>query len=365
MADAADARRRARRPLDGRLHLPPRPGRDLRPRPRRRRPHRRRSGRCAPSYLPGLADGRRGARSTWRLQKERAGSGALGDIGAHAIDLVRVHHRPAPHERLGHDRHHRRRAPAAGRGQSASSGTASAERGEVTVDDVALFTGRYRLRAGTRSASSRPRASRTGPQERAAHRGVGLARAPSPSTSSDMNELEFYDATLPADRAGLPQDPRHRARAPLPRAVVAGRPHARLRARLLAPGRSTSSRRSPPARSRARRSPTACTCSACWTPSSGAPPREAPGPRPPPEPARHARTITSRTHRKEDRNDATDHPVHRPVGRPARSRRSRASPPSGATTASRSPAGATTSTRGAGTTTTTCRASSTCSSGTA
>ena len=30
---------------------------------------------------------------TWRLQKERAGSGALGDIGAHIIDLDPVRHR--------------------------------------------------------------------------------------------------------------------------------------------------------------------------------------------------------------------------------------------------------------------------------
>ena len=54
--------------------------------------------------------------------------------------------------------------------------------------------------------------------------------------------------------------------------------------------------------------------------------------------ARHSRRGT--------RHDATIHPLHRPVGRPARSRRSPASPPDGATTASRSPAGATTSTPG-------------------
>src|SRR6185312_11932077 len=78
---------------------------------------------------------------TWRLDKSLAGSGALGDIGAHAIDAVQfvtgrsvksvsgiletiVHERPLLGESIG------------------LSGTASSERGTVTVDDVALFTGR-------------------------------------------------------------------------------------------------------------------------------------------------------------------------------------------------------------------------------
>lgn len=79
---------------------------------------------------------------TWRLDKDRAGSGALGDIGAHAIDLAQfmtgqrisavsgiiqtlVEERPLLAETRG------------------LSGSASAERGRVTVDDVALFTARF------------------------------------------------------------------------------------------------------------------------------------------------------------------------------------------------------------------------------
>lgn len=78
---------------------------------------------------------------TWRLDKSLAGSGALGDIGAHAIDLVEhvtgaslatvsgtletfVTERPLMAEGVG------------------LSGTASSERGQVTVDDAAFFTAR-------------------------------------------------------------------------------------------------------------------------------------------------------------------------------------------------------------------------------
>ena len=79
---------------------------------------------------------------TWRLTKEGAGSGALGDIGAHIVDTVQfvtdqtvaqvsgtlrtfVAERPLLTSAIG------------------LTGTASAdERGEVTVDDAALFAGK-------------------------------------------------------------------------------------------------------------------------------------------------------------------------------------------------------------------------------
>jgi len=79
----------------------------------------------------------------WRLQAERAGSGALGDIGAHIVDLAEfltgasisavtgvtetfVAQRPLP---LGPD--------------GGLSGVAGEEMGEVTVDDAALFLARF------------------------------------------------------------------------------------------------------------------------------------------------------------------------------------------------------------------------------
>jgi predicted dehydrogenase len=79
----------------------------------------------------------------WRLQKDLAGSGALGDIGAHIADLARflvgeivevngllqtfIKERPLQAQTTG-----------SGLGASASQ-----ERGQVTVDDAALFLARF------------------------------------------------------------------------------------------------------------------------------------------------------------------------------------------------------------------------------
>jgi len=78
----------------------------------------------------------------WRLQKEYAGSGALGDIAAHAIDLAQfitglkltgvsgtldtiIRERPVLESTSG------------------LGGVGGTETGTVTVDDVAMFTGRF------------------------------------------------------------------------------------------------------------------------------------------------------------------------------------------------------------------------------
>src|SRR5688500_16256119 len=78
---------------------------------------------------------------TWRLQKDRAGSGALGDIGAHIIDLA--HFITGEHvagvSAVTETFVRERPLPAAVHGLSASAGTG---RGPVTVDDAAIFVGR-------------------------------------------------------------------------------------------------------------------------------------------------------------------------------------------------------------------------------
>ena len=83
---------------------------------------------------------------TWRLDKAKSGSGALGDLGAHLIDTTQwltgqaiigvsailetfVTSRPLSGERAG----------LGGHGDT----DADAPRGEVTVDDAALFTARF------------------------------------------------------------------------------------------------------------------------------------------------------------------------------------------------------------------------------
>jgi len=77
----------------------------------------------------------------WRLQKDRAGSGALGDIGAHIADLAMfLVGEIVEVNGLLQTFIKERPLPAATTGLSAS---ASQERGQVTVDDAALFLARF------------------------------------------------------------------------------------------------------------------------------------------------------------------------------------------------------------------------------
>ena len=242
---------------------------------------------------------------TWRMQKERAGSGALGDIGAHAVDLTeyitgqKVTTVSGIIETLVTER------PLLGEGVGLS-GTASAERGQVTVDDIALFTGR--LESGALASFEATR-FRTG-RKNALRIEISGTKGAIAFDLERLNELEFYDATLPETDAGLPADPRHRARSSLPRTVVADRSYARLRARLLAPGlrlRHGDRRRHPAAavlRGRAARAAGA----GCRRAQLRGRQRLDAGRRL--SRAHHLQTPEGH------RNDATHHALHRPVGRP-------------------------------------------------
>jgi predicted dehydrogenase len=77
----------------------------------------------------------------WRLIADQAGSGALGDIGAHIVDLTQfvTGQRLVGVNAMLETFVRERPLPAASAGLSASGGTG---RGEVTVDDAALFLGR-------------------------------------------------------------------------------------------------------------------------------------------------------------------------------------------------------------------------------
>jgi predicted dehydrogenase len=126
----------------------------------------------------------------WRLQKERAGSGALGDIGAHVIDLTQfitgdrivgvagmletfVKERPLPE--------------------------ATGGRGEVTVDDAAAFLARFGGGAqgvfeATRFATGRKNAIRI--EVNGSHGSLAF-------DFEDMNLLQFYDARDDTATAGF------------------------------------------------------------------------------------------------------------------------------------------------------------------
>jgi predicted dehydrogenase len=144
----------------------------------------------------------------WRLQKDKAGSGALGDIGAHVVDLAAfltgqrlagvsgtlarfVEKRPLPTESTG------------------LSGVGGRELGDVTVDDAAAFFGRTEEGAlatfeATRFANGRRNAMRMELNGSDGSLAFDFER---------LNELQVYDGTVSSADAGfrriLATDPDH------------------------------------------------------------------------------------------------------------------------------------------------------------
>ena len=126
----------------------------------------------------------------WRLRRERAGSGALGDLGAHLIDLAQylagewltgvsghtttfVSERPLPDD--------------------------PSRRGAVTVDDAAVFTGRtasgvLAIFEVSRVAAGRKNALRIELNGERGSLAFDLER---------LNELEYHDHTEPAVTGGF------------------------------------------------------------------------------------------------------------------------------------------------------------------
>lgn len=134
----------------------------------------------------------------WRLQKEHAGSGALGDIGAHAIDLVEFVTGMDVEQVSGVLDTIVKQRPLLGSG-TGLSGKAAAGYGQVTVDDIAIFTGRLASGAlasfeATRFATGRKNALAI---EISGDKGA-LA-----FDLEDLNSIQFYDRTAPADQQGF------------------------------------------------------------------------------------------------------------------------------------------------------------------
>jgi predicted dehydrogenase len=144
----------------------------------------------------------------WRLRAEEAGSGALGDIGAHIVDLTQfvTGQRLTGVNAMLETFVTQRPLPSASSGLSASGGT---EVGDVTVDDAAVFFGRLDGGAlasyeATRFATGRKNSIRMEVNGSAGSLAFDLER---------LNELEFYDGTGdPADegfRRILVTEPTH------------------------------------------------------------------------------------------------------------------------------------------------------------
>ena len=139
---------------------------------------------------------------TWRLDKAKSGSGALGDLGAHLVDTTQwltghaiigvsailqtfVTSRPLSGERSG----------LGGHGET----DANAPRGEVTVDDAALFTARFADGAiatfeATRFALGRKNALRLEINGTAGSIAFDF---------EENNVLQFFDGTGPVEEQGF------------------------------------------------------------------------------------------------------------------------------------------------------------------
>jgi predicted dehydrogenase len=135
---------------------------------------------------------------TWRLQKEHAGSGALGDLGAHAVDLAqfitgqRITGVSGILNTFVHERPLLAGAPVQG-------GSIAAKRGSVSVDDLALFSGRFDGGAvgsfeATRMSTGRKNALRVE---------VAGSTGAISFDLENMNSLGYYDAAAPATRQGF------------------------------------------------------------------------------------------------------------------------------------------------------------------
>ncbi len=134
----------------------------------------------------------------WRLQKDKAGSGALGDIGAHVIDLSQFLTGQRLTEVAGHLTRFVERRPLA-EGSSGLSGSAGGQTGEVTVDDAAVFFGRTDGGAlatyeATRFATGRKNAMRIELNGSAGSIAFDFEA---------LNELHVYDGRGPARDAGF------------------------------------------------------------------------------------------------------------------------------------------------------------------
>nr|WP_232627212.1 Gfo/Idh/MocA family oxidoreductase [Streptomyces alfalfae] len=136
---------------------------------------------------------------TWRLRKDRAGSGALGDLGAHIVDLAQflVGEQVAGVSALTET--FVRERPLLDGASSGLTAAGGARRGTVTVDDAAVFTGRFPSGAlasfeATRFAAGRKNALRLELNGAEGSLAFDLER---------LNELSFHDHTEPAASSGF------------------------------------------------------------------------------------------------------------------------------------------------------------------
>jgi predicted dehydrogenase len=136
----------------------------------------------------------------WRLQKDKAGSGALGDIGAHIIDLAQfVTGEQLTGVSATTETFVRQRPVLESSSGLAASGDSGGLMGEVTVDDAAVFFGRMSGGALATFEASRFATGRKNAMRIEVNGSAGSLAFDFES----MNELQVYDGTVPATDAGF------------------------------------------------------------------------------------------------------------------------------------------------------------------
>jgi predicted dehydrogenase len=139
----------------------------------------------------------------WRLRKEVSGSGAHGDIGAHIIDIGRyligefdevcglfetfIKKRPIEDK------------SAKGVGLAGAAEAKKTKMGTVTVDDTALFIGRFKNGAIANLEATRFALGR----KNHITFEVNGSKGSLSFNFEDMNRLQFFDNSNPADRQGF------------------------------------------------------------------------------------------------------------------------------------------------------------------
>ncbi|MER5797359.1 Gfo/Idh/MocA family protein [Streptomyces mirabilis] len=141
---------------------------------------------------------------TWRLRKELAGSGALGDLGAHIVDLAQyLAGEPVVGVSALTETFVRERPLPGGESSGLTAVSATNPRaggvGTVTVDDAALFTGRFASGAlasfeASRFATGRKNSLRIELNGERGSLAFDLER---------LNELSYHDHTEPGTHAGF------------------------------------------------------------------------------------------------------------------------------------------------------------------
>jgi predicted dehydrogenase len=135
----------------------------------------------------------------WRLQKDKAGSGSLGDIGAHIADLAQFLLDDRIVAVSGTTETFVKTRPVQADGTGLGGATAGEGFGEVTVDDAAWFLGRF---AGGAVGSFEATRFATGRKNALSIEISGTGGALLWNLE-ELNVLHYYDNRIPAVEAGF------------------------------------------------------------------------------------------------------------------------------------------------------------------